>query len=212
MYITVIFMLNRIKNIYNFYVEHYKKRFLYCFAIYYGLLIIGMVIGLLYPPVSTGTGGTISSQFSTALPGLMQAISAGDVIKVIVTIFAFNSILGSFLVLTLFNLIGLGTLVFIYRPIMWGLLYAPTSPHAAMLLIAVIPTLILEGTAYVIAFASSLDFVLAIAKPKALGEESRFKAWKKAWVYNLKSYVLVLIMLFAAAVVEAITLVSLARV
>jgi uncharacterized membrane protein SpoIIM required for sporulation len=205
-------MLEKIKNIYNFYVERYKKRFLYCFAIYYGLVIIGMVIGLLYPPISTGTGGNISSQFSTVFPGLLQAIGAGDVIKVILTIFVFNSILGSFLAITLLNLIGVGTLVFIYRPIMWGLVYAPTSPHAAMLLLAVIPTLILEGVAYIIAFAASLDFVLAIAKPKALGEESRFKAWKKAWIYNLKSYVLVLIMLFVAAVVESVTIISLARV
>jgi uncharacterized membrane protein SpoIIM required for sporulation len=205
-------MLEKIKNIYTFYVERYKKRFLYCFAIYYGLVIVGMVIGLLYPPISTGTGGNISSQFSTVFPGLLQAISAGDVIKVILTIFVFNSILGSFLAITVLNLIGIGTLVFIYRPIMWGLVYAPTSPHAAMLLLAVIPTLILEGVAYIIAFAASLDFVLAIAKPKALGEESRFKAWKKAWIYNLKSYVLVLIMLFVAAVVESVTIISLARV
>lgn len=205
-------MLEKVKNIYNFYVERYKKRFLYCFAIYYGLVIIGLVIGLLYPPVSTGTGGNIAGQFSTVFPGLMQAIGAGDVVKIIATIFVFNSIFGSFLAITLLNLVGLGILVFIYRPIMWGLIYAPTSPSATMLLIAVIPTLILEGVAYVIAFAASLDFVLAIAKPKSLGEESRFKAWKKAWVYNLKSYVLVLIMLLVAAVVESITLVSLARV
>ena len=205
-------MFNWIKNIYSFYVERYKKRFLYCFGIFYGLVIIGMLIGLLYPPVSTGTAGTVGNQFSTALPGLFQAISAGDLIKVIVTIFAFNSILGSFLAITLLNLIGLGTLVFIYRPLMWGLVYAPTSPHTAMLLLFVIPTLILEGIAYVIAFTASLDFILAIAKPKSLGEESRFKAWKKAWVYNLKSYVLVLIMLFVAAVVESVTLVSLVRI
>lgn len=205
-------MLEKIKNIYNFYVERYKKRFLYCFAIYYGLVIIGLLIGLLYPPVSTGAGGNIASQFSTIFPGLMQDISAGNVLNIIVTIFAFNSILGSFLVITLLNLIGLGTLVFIYRPLMWGLIYSPTSPSAAMLLIAVIPTLILEGVAYVIAFTASLDFILAITKPKSLGEESRFKAWKKAWVYNLKSYVLVLIMLLVAAVVESITLVTLARV
>ena len=201
-------MLEKIKNIYKFYVERYKKRFLYCFAIYYGLVIVGMIIGLLYPPVSTGTGGNISNQFSTVFPGLLQAIGAGDIIRIIVTIFAFNSILGSFLAITLSNIIGIGTLVFIYRPIMWGLVYAPTSPGAAMLLIAVVPTLILEGVAYVIAFAASLDFILAIAKPKSLGEESRFKAWKKAWKYNLKSYVLVLIMLLVAAVVEGITLIT----
>ena len=77
-----------------------------------------------------------------------------------------------------------------------------------MLLITIIPTPILEGITYVIAFTTNIDLILAIAKPKSIGEESRFKAW----IYNLKSYVLVLIMLFVAAVVEAITLVSLARV
>ena len=117
----------------------------------------------------------------------------------------------NFFVLTLLNTIGLGTLVFIYRPLLWGLIYAPINPHATTLLLFAIPTLILEGTAYVIAFTANIDLILAVIKPKALGEESRFKAWKKAWVYNLKSYVLVLIMLFAAAVVETLTLVYLVR-
>jgi len=202
-------MLNRLKDIYNFYVERYKKRFLYCFGIYYGLIIVGMIIGLLYPHTSTGTASTVGNQFSTVLPGLMNAISAGDITRIIVTIFAINSIGGSFFALTLLNTVGLGTLIFIYRPLVWGLVYAPTSPHATMLLVFVIPTLILEGLAYVIAFTASIDLILAIAKPKSLGEESRFKAWKKAWIYNFKSYVLVLIVLFAAAVVETITLVFL---
>ena len=202
-------MSNWLKNIYNFYVERYKKRFLYCFGIYYGLLIIGMIIGLTYPPLSTGATGAIGNQFSTVFPGLVQAIGAGDIIGIIVTIFAVNSILGSFLQLTVLNNIGLGTLIFIYRPLIWGILYAPTSPQATMTLIVVIPTLLLEGIAYIIAFAASIDLILAIVKPKSLGEESRLKAWKKAWIYNLKSYVLVLIMLFAAAVVETITIVSL---
>lgn len=202
-------MLNGLKNIYSFYVERYKKRFLYCFGIYYGVLIIGMIIGLLYPTVSTGTTGAIGNQFSTAFPGLIQAIGAGDIIGIIVTIFAVNSILGSFLAITLLNITGLGTLVFIYRPLIWGILYAPTSPQAVMTLIVVLPTLLLEGIAYIIAFTASTDFILAVAKPKSFGEESRFKAWKKAWIYNLKSYVLVLIMLFVAAVVETVTLVSL---
>jgi hypothetical protein len=205
----VILMSNKLKDIYNFYVERYKKRFLYCSGLYYGLVIVGIIIGLFYPPVSTGTASTISNQFSTALPGLMHAISTGDIIRIIATIFAVNSIGGSFFALTLLNTIGLGTIIFIYRPLVWGLVYAPTSPHATTLLIFVIPTLILEGLAYIIAFTASIDLILAIIKPKSLGEESRFKAWKKAWIYNFKSYVLVLIVLFAAAVVETLTLVSL---
>lgn len=205
-------MLNKLKDIYNFYVKRYKKRFLYCFGIYYGLVIIGMIIGILDPSVSTGTGHVISNQFQTGLPGLLQAIGTGDIIKVILIIFGFNSVVSSFLQITILNTIGLGIVVFLFRPLLWGLLYSPTSPQAAMLLIFVIPTLILEGIAYVIAFTASIDLILAIIKPKSLGEDSRLKAWKKAWIYNLKAYVLVLIVLFAAAIVETLTIMSLVKV
>lgn len=208
----VIFMLNKLKDIYNFYVKRYKKRFLYCFGIYYGLVIIGMIIGILDPSVSTGTGHVIINQFQSGLPGLFQAIGAGDIIKIILIIFGINSVMGSFFYITVLNTIGLGTVIFIFRPLLWGLLYSPTSPQAAMLLVFTIPTLILEGIAYVIAFTASLDLILAIIKPKSLGEDSRLKAWKKAWIYNLKAYVLVLIVLFVAAVVETLTILSLVRV
>ena len=58
-----------------------------------------------------------------------------------------------------------------------------------------------------VAFVSSIDLVLALVKPGKLGEESRLKALKKAWIYTLKSYVLVLIVLFIAAVVETVTII-----
>ena len=81
----------------------------------------------------------------------------------------------SFLAITALNLVGLGTLAFIYRPILWGLIYAPTRPHAVMLLIAIIPTLILEGIAYVIAFTTNIDLILAIAKPKSMEKKADLK-------------------------------------
>ena len=58
---------------------------------------------------------------------------------------------------------------------MWGLIYAPTRPHAVILLIAIIPTLILEGIAYVIAFTTNIDLILAIAKPKSMEKKADLK-------------------------------------
>ena len=77
--------------------------------------------------------------------------------------------------ITALNLVGLETLVFIYRPLMWGLIYAPTSQNATILLITVIPTLILEGIVHIIAFTAILDFIMVIAKPNPLGKKSELK-------------------------------------
>ncbi len=199
-------MIKFVKNIYHFYVERYKKRFLYSFLIYYLLVIFGGVAGLFFSASREGTVQTVTTSLNSTLPTLVQAISAGDLISVILTIFGFNASLGSFLFITVLNVIGIGTLVFLYRPFLWGFIYAPINPQATILLIYVIPTLILEGLAYVMAFAASTDFILSIIKPGALGETKRLAAFKKAWVYNLKSYVLILIVLFIAAVVESVTI------
>ncbi len=199
-------MLNGLKNIYTFYIERYKKRFLYCFGIYFFLVIIAGLIGVLNPDLAIEIKRVVGGQFVSSMPGLFQAISAGNILTVILTIFGVNSVLGTFISITIPNMLGLGTLVFIYRPMLWGLIYAPISPQDTILLLKVIPTILLEGTAYVIAFAASLDLVLALVKPEKLEENSRLKALKKAWIYNLKSYVLVLIVLFLAAVVETITI------
>lgn len=200
-------MLTGLKNIYTFYVERYKKRFIYCFGIYFILVIIGGLIGVLNPDLTLEIKKVIGEQFVSSMPGLFQAIDAGQILTVILTIFGINSVLGTFVTITVPNMLGLGTLIFIYRPLLWGLIYAPINPQDTWLLLMVIPTLLLEGTAYVIAFASSIDLLLAIVKPWKLEEESRLKAFKKAWIYNLKSYVLVLIVLFIAAVVETVTIV-----
>ena len=199
-------MIKLVKNIYNFYVKRYKKRFIISFLIYYLLVILGGVAGIFFSVSRESTIQNVSTSLNTTIPSLFQAISAGDLISVILTIFGFNASLGSFFFITVLNMIGIGTLIFLYRPFLWGFIYAPINPQATALLIYVIPTLLLEGLAYVMAFAASTDFILSIIKPHALDEEKRWDAFKKAWINNLKSYVLILIVLFIAAVVEAVTI------
>jgi hypothetical protein len=174
-------------------------------------VILGGLIGVLSPEFDLELKKMIGQQFVSSNPGLFQAIGAGKILTIIATIFGINSIIASFLSITVPNIVGLGTIVFIYRPIVWGLLYAPINFQAAILLLYVIPTLLLEGIAYVIVFTASLDLPLSIVKPEKFEEKSRLKAFKKAWIYNLKSYVLVLIVLFIAAVVETATIVLLVK-
>jgi uncharacterized membrane protein SpoIIM required for sporulation len=195
-----------LKNIFNFYVERYKKRFIYCFATYFILVAIGAIIGILNPDYALEIKKIIGTQFVSSSPGLFQAISTGKMLTVTATIFLINSIFASFLTITVPNVMGFGTITYIFRAIIWGLIYAPIDSQSTMLLLAVIPTLLLEGIAYVIAFTSSLDLPLALITPERLKEKSRWKAFKKAWIYNLKSYVLVLIVLLIAAIVETVTI------
>lgn len=199
-------VISGLKNIFNFYVERYKKRFIYCFAIYFILVAIGAIIGVLNPDYALEFKKVVGTQFVSSTPGLFQAISAGKMLTVMATIFGINSIFASFLTITVPNIIGLGTITYIYRGIIWGLIYAPIDSQSTMLLLYVIPTLLLEGTAYVIAFTASLDLPLALIRPEKLGKKSRWEAFKKAVVNNLKSYVLVLIVLLIAAIVETVTI------
>ncbi|GAB4306367.1 MAG: hypothetical protein Kow0019_01140 [Methanobacteriaceae archaeon] len=199
-------MIKFLRDICNFYVGRYKKRFYISFLIYYLLVILGGISGLFFSVSRENTVQSVSNSLNTTIPTLFQAISAGDLLSVILTIFGFNASLGSFFFITVLNMIGIGTLVFLYRPFLWGFIYAPINPQATTLLIYVIPTLLLEGLAYVMAFTASTDFILSIIKPSALEEDKRLNAFKKAWINNLKSYVLILIVLFIAAVVEAVTI------
>ena len=199
-------MFSWIKNIFSFYVERYKKRFIYCFVIYYLLVFIGGLIGVLNHGLTSKVIKIVGSGFTSFTPGLFQAIDAGQAITIILMIFVINSIFGTFLLITLPNIICLGTLTFIFRPLLWGIIYAPINPQETILLVSAIPTMIIEGLAYIIAFVASIDLFLAILNPVKLDEDSRFKALKKAALYNLKSYVLVLMVLFIAAIVETVTI------
>lgn len=112
-------MLTGLKNIYTFYAERYKKRFIYCLEIYFILVVIGGLIGVLNPDLVLEFRKFIGEQFISSMPGFFQAISAGQVLTVILTIFGINSIVASFLTITVPNMVGLGTLIFIYMPLLW---------------------------------------------------------------------------------------------
>jgi len=126
----------------------------------------------------------------------------------VVGIFLFNLTLSGFLFVTLPGLVffPLSAAVLLFRGFLWGVLLSQL-PTAYFL--AALPTVVLEGEGYVLASVAGITLGLSWIKPNwVYGGEglSRFGALKKALRECGRSYVIVAIVLFVAAVVEIITI------
>ena len=148
---------------------------------------------------------------SSLLSPVLKAYLGKKTAEAIGLTFGINLILGSFVTITAANMFGLGALMFIMRPFLWGFYILPIFSHATgpLMIFGPVVLLLLEGGAYVIAFAASIDLMLAMVEPGLMNEARRVDALKKAWIYNLRSYVLVSIMLLVAAVAEVALVFSL---
>ncbi len=141
--------------------------------------------------------------------GEIFPVEADNELLMVGVIFIPNLVLSGFVWVTLTGLFFFGVPLFFlcFRAFLWGMLLSGLSTH---MFLAVLPTLILEGEGYVVAALAGVNLGLSWIIPKWAYEEekmSRFEAVKKALRDCLRIYVLVALLLFAAAVVETITLV-----
>ncbi|MDH5787152.1 MAG: stage II sporulation protein M [Candidatus Bathyarchaeota archaeon] len=123
-------------------------------------------------------------------------------------IFFSNLILSAFLVVTLPGLafFVLSCLLLSYRSVFWGSLLA-FSPISQFL--AALPTIVLEGEAYVIAAVAGTTLGLSWFKPNWVfrGESlSRREALVRAFKECFSLYFWVVLVLFVAAIVETLTI------
>jgi hypothetical protein len=126
----------------------------------------------------------------------------------IVSIFLFNLVLSGFVLITLSGLLFFALPVFFLcvRGLLWGIMLSGLSSSGFLL---ALPTLILEGEGYVLAALAGVGLGLSWLYPKWLykGEElSRSESVKRALEDCARIYVLVVIVLFVAAVVEIATI------
>jgi hypothetical protein len=129
----------------------------------------------------------------------------------IVGIFVFNLFLSAFVIVTLPGIMffPLSTGFLVFRAVLWGLLFYPLP---ASLFLDALPTLILEGEAYVVAAVAGTVAGLSWIKPSWLfkGKElSRLEAFKMTLKEVIQLYKLVVLLLLAAAIVETIAILSL---
>jgi hypothetical protein len=118
-------------------------------------------------------------------------------------LFCFNLAIGAFAIVTLpgFLFFPLSGGLLIFRAVLWGLMLYPLP---AGFFLSALPTLVLEGEAYVFAAAVGTTVGYSwIRRPKGA---SRWEAFVDACGRDTVAYVFVVLLLLAAALVESETI------
>jgi hypothetical protein len=128
----------------------------------------------------------------------------GSLPLMILFIFCFNFAFSAFAVVTLpgFLFFPLSSALLAFRAVQWGLILYPLP---ASLFLQALPTLVLEGEAYVI--AAGVGTVVGYSWLKRPEDKSRSEAFARAFKRGASAYVFVVLLLLAAAAVESATII-----
>jgi len=167
--------------------------------LFFSLILVGALLG------QAGVVHVYTWPFGDIFP-----VEADSALLIVGLIFLFNLVLSGFLLVTLTGLgfFGLPLFFLSFRAFLLGMFLNGLSKPV---LLVVLPTLILEGEGYVLAALAGVNLGLSWLKPKWAyrGEDlSRVEAVKMALKEAGRIYIFVTVLLFVAAVVETITLVS----
>jgi hypothetical protein len=174
-------------------------------ALYFGAAVLAAGYAFLNPLVQSEVTDAAVDAFSPTggLGPLIQAYLGGELLRAILLTFAVNLILGSLVVITLPSAVipFAGLLIGVYRAVLWGLLFAPIPGSTmAPTLWLHMPTILLEGEAYVVAMLGVwLWWQAVITSPG-----QRWMAWLHGFKLQMGVYALVTVLLAAAAIYESI--------
>lgn len=163
-----------------------------------------LFFGVMFVGVLLGQGGLFGFQMVPFADGFF--VVGGGWVFMLFYVFIFNLVVSGFVLVTLsgilFFALPVGFLLF--RGFLWGvfLVGLPTP-----LFLAALPTVVLEGEGYVLACVAGVNLGLSWLSPRRVYGEglSREESFKRALKDCVRIYVLVVVLLFAAAVVETLT-------
>ena len=138
---------------------------------------------------------------SGGLGALVQAYLGGELLLAIVLTFLVNLIFGGFVFLTLPSTVipFAGILLGLYRAVLWGLLFAPTETSTlGPTLWLHIPTILIEGEAYVVAMLGVWLWWHAVFTRS--GE--RWTAWRQGLVLQIRVYAAVAALICLSIILE----------
>lgn len=186
--------------------EH-RRAYLTLNLIYYGLIPVGMIYAAMNPEVQKTlmqAAGTAFTQGPLAAVGI--AYLNMEIVKAILLTFGVNLVVGSIATITLPSLFVpfSGLLMGAYRALIWGMIYAPTTPEMRTILIPHSLTMILEGQAYILAMLAVFIQGRAFLLPQRVGETSHRRGYWLGVKLTFRMYVLVILVLLVAAVYEVI--------
>jgi len=183
-------------------------------AIYYGLVILGMIYVTYFDPgLQTTLLQAAGKAFTEGpLSALGSAYDGGQVISAIVLTFLVNLFLGTLIEISVPALIipFSGLLMGLLRASLWGLLLAPTTPNLAGPMIPHSLTLLIEGQAYVLAMLAVYIQGKAFIWPAAYGQIGHLRGYVEGLRRTGGIYVLVTLALAVAAIYEALEVIFLA--
>lgn len=185
-------------------------------VVYYGIVAAAMIYVSFNPELQKSLLDLVGQAFTEGpLTAVGEVYMGGQVLAAIGLTFAVNLLVGSFIYITLPSLfipfLGLG--MGVVGAIMWELL-SPTSPDMRMTMIPHSLTLILEGQGYIIALLAAYVHGKSFLMPRRSGiEASGVEAHLQGYMLGLKQtgwlYVLIVLVLAAAAVYEALEVIFL---
>jgi hypothetical protein len=182
--------------------------------LYYGLVALGMIyVSFFNPELQKNLVDSIGQSFTQGpLAAVGGAYRGGQVIPAMLWTFVINLFLGTLIEMTLPSLVipFSGLLMGVVRAILWGLLLSPADARLAGPMIPHSLVLILEGQGYILALLAVFIHGKAILRPGAYGVQGRVRGYVEGLRRTGWIYLLVTVVLTAAAVYEALEVIFLA--
>jgi hypothetical protein len=195
-------------------VRENKRAYIVVNVVYYGLVVIFMIVAAFNRPLQDMLLETVGAAFMTGpLAAVGNAYVNAEVLKATGLTFLVNLVIGSLLYITLPSLIipFLGFLLGTYRAMLWGLLFYPGHPDIGMIMLPHSITLILEGQAYILALFAVYLQGRAFLWPKSVGLETHGQGYVEGLKRTGRMYILVILTLAIAAVYEVLEVILIAK-
>jgi hypothetical protein len=174
--------------------------------VYYGLVVVGMVIVAFHPEIQKHLLGGVRQELSSGpLAPVASAYKDGHLLQAILWTFFVNLLLGSLLTITVPSLVVpfSGFVLGMFRAVMWGLLLAPVDPSLRGGMIPHSLTLLLEGQAYILALFASYAHGKAFLWPRSVGQPTHAHGYLLGFSDTASLYAIITPTLAVAAIYEA---------
>jgi hypothetical protein len=191
-------------------VRDHRRAYVVLNVTYYALVALGMMYSAFVDPTLQAQllqdiGGAFTEGPLATVGG---AYLAGNVLAATVLTFLVNLLAGSLLYITVPSLVVpfAGLTIGFFRAVLWGLILAPTTTDLALIMIPHSLTLLLEGQGYILAMLAVYVHGKSLLRPASVGATGRVQGYVTGLKLSLRLYVLVAIVLAAAAIYEAVSL------
>ncbi len=196
-------------------VRKHRRPYVILNVTYYGLVILSMLyVAFINPALQEQLLATIEVALTEGpLETVAGTYLGGNVLAAAVLTFVVNLLMGSLLYITVPSLVipFVGVLLGFYRAVLWGFLLAPTNTELALVMIPHSLVLFLEGQAYILAMFAAYVHGKSFLRPRTVGSTSYLRGYVAGLKLSARLYLLIVIVLAAAAIYEALEVILMVR-